>query len=712
MELTVRHFIPGRVRLHVPSLGRRRSLAEASLKWLRARDGIRSARINYDCACLIVEYDVAHEALLRAVIGRLRLMSIAELRSLVIPTDLGDDVPSERASGRLDESQSLLRRVPLALPTLSVALAFSANPIIRAINLPLMLWNAYPIALRAWRVWQRERRLNVDFLDTLAVAASLAQGNPMAGAIVTWLIKLGDWIRDLTAAGSRRAIRELLEFQVKTAWVIRDGALVSIPSSELAVGDEVVVHHGGVIPIDGEIIAGQALIDQKTITGEGLPVTRGKGDAAFAATVVRDGHLTIRATRVGADTTAGQIVRLVESAPIGDTRMQNHAERLADRLVVPELVLATGAAVVSGDFDRFLSLVIVDYGTGIRVAAPTAVLASMTHAARTGIIIKSGRHLERLAEVDTVVFDKTGTLTHGTPAVLDVLTYQDHITPGHLLGLAAAAETKLQHPVAEALRIKAKDLAVNIPPCDEARYRVGLGVEGQVNGYYLHVGNERFMRQSDICVSKTANDRCALDEQGYSCVYIAVDGAVAGMVPYSDEIRAESRSVLHRLRNMGVKNSVMLTGDNAVVARAVGRRLGLTRHFSDMLPADKADAIQELQRAGNVVAMVGDGINDSPALSYADVGIAMKHGAEVAHESAHVVLMEDSLWKLVKAVEISQGAVRLIKQNYAIVAGMNTLALALALSGGLITPTMTALISNGSAIVATLNGLRPILRYR
>jgi heavy metal translocating P-type ATPase len=712
MELTIRHFIPGRVRLHVPSLGRRRSLAEASLKWLRARDGIRSARINYDCACLIVEYDVAHEALLRAVIGRLRLMSIAELRSLVIPTDLGDDAPNERASGRLDEGQSLLRRVPLALPTLSVALAFSANPIIRAINLPLMLWNAYPIALRAWRVWQRERRLNVDFLDTLAVAASLAQGNPMAGAIVTWLIKLGDWIRDLTAAGSRRAIRELLEFQVKTAWVIRDGALVSVPSSELAVGDEVVVHHGGVIPIDGEIIAGQALIDQKTITGEGLPVTRGKGDAAFAATLVRDGHLTIRATRVGADTTAGQIVRLVESAPIGDTRMQNHAERLADRLVVPELVLATGAAVVSGDFDRFLSLVIVDYGTGIRVAAPTAVLASMTHAARTGIIIKSGRHLERLAEVDTVVFDKTGTLTHGTPAVLDVLTYQDHITPGHLLGLAAAAETKLQHPVAEALRIKAKDLAVNIPPCEEARYRVGLGVEGQVNGYYLHVGNERFMRQSDICVSKTANDRCALDEQGYSCVYIAVDGAVAGMVPYSDEIRAESRSVLHRLRSMGVKNSVMLTGDNAVVARAVGRRLGLTCHFSDMLPADKADAIQELQRAGNVVAMVGDGINDSPALSYADVGIAMKHGAEVAHESAHVVLMEDSLWKLVKAVEISQGAVRLIKQNYAIVAGMNTLALALALPGGLITPTMTALISNGSAIVATLNGLRPILRYR
>ena len=497
MELAIRHFIPGRVRLHVPSICRRRSLAEASAAWLRGVPGIKSVRINYDCACFVIEYDVAQEALLRTMIGRLRLMSHADLRALVAPAESADDRPATSANGGdLDATRSLLRRVPLALPTLSVALAFGLNPIFRAINLPLMLWNAYPIALRAWRVWQREGRLNVDFLDTLAVAASLAQGNPMTGAIVTWLITLGDWIRDLTAAGSRRAIRELLEFQVKTAWVVRDGAVVSIPSAELAAGDNVVVYPGAMIPVDGDVIDGSALIDQKTITGEGLPVVRGRGEPVYAATVVREGQLTILATRVGADTTAGQIVRRVESAPIGDTRMQNHAERLADRLVVPELVLASGAAILSADFDRFLSLVIVDYGTGIRVAAPTAVLSSMTHAARAGIIIKSGRHLERLAEVDTMIFDKTGTLTHGSPAVLDILTYQNQITGAQLLGLAAAAETQLQHPVAQALRTKAKELAVNIPPCDETQYRIGLGVEGQVNGYYLHVGNERFMQRS------------------------------------------------------------------------------------------------------------------------------------------------------------------------------------------------------------------------
>jgi len=711
MDFSIRHFVPGRIRLHVPTLCKRRALADAAVTWLCAQGGIKRARLNYDCATLVIEYDVAYEVPLRASIGRLSVMSLDELRKIVAPHQ---SISEQKRQAALTPAAPppLWRRVPLSLPTLSLLMAFSVNPVVVGLNMPLMLWNACPIALRAWRVWRRESRLNVDFLDTLAIAASLAQGNPMAGAIVTWLIKLGDWIRDLTAAGSRRAISELLEFQAKSAWVIRGGIVTAIPASELAIGDEVVVYPGELIPVDGEIIDGHAMIDQKTITGEGLPVTRGTGEAVFAATVIRDGQLTIRAVRVGETTTAGQIARLVESAPIGDTRMQNHAERLADRLVLPTLGLAVGTAAVTGDFNRFLSLVIVDYGTGIRVAAPTSVLASMTHAARAGIIIKSGGHMERLAEVDTVIFDKTGTLTHGTPEVVDVIKYENSITGRHLIGLAAAAETRLNHPVAQALRVKAAELGANIPYCEETKYRIGLGVEGQVNGYYLHVGNERFMRQSDISVRAAATDRSAFDSQGCSCIYIAVDGTLAGLVPYTDKIRPESRAVVQRLHAIGIRNSVMLTGDNPVVARAVGARLGLSRQFADMLPADKAEVIQSFQRNGNVVAMVGDGINDSPALSFADVGIAMKHGAEVARESADVVLMEDSLWKLVKAVEISRGAVSLIKQNYAIVAGLNTLALALALPGGLISPQITALISNGSAIIASVNGIRPMLRYQ
>jgi P-type E1-E2 ATPase len=305
-----------------------------------------------------------------------------------------------------------------------------------------------------------------------------------------------------------------------------------------------------------------------------------------------------------------------------DTRMQNHAERFADRLVLPTLGLAVSTALLTRDFNRFLSLVIIDYSTGIRVAAPTAVLASMTNAAHNGVLIKSGSHMEKLAEVDTIVFDKTGTLSHGIPHVVEVLSYEELIKPDHLLALAVAAETHLHHPVAEALRKKSREMNVQPPPCDESLYRTGLGVEGCVNGYYMHVGNERFLRQSDIKVEHAGADRAAINERGCSSLYIAVDGKLAGLVAYEDRIRPESRQVIETLYGMGIRDTIMMTGDNTAVADAVGQRLGLTRQITNMLPSDKAEVIRQLQRDGRLVAVVGDGINDSPALSFADVGVA------------------------------------------------------------------------------------------
>jgi heavy metal translocating P-type ATPase len=706
MQFVVRHRIPGRVRLHISLLSQRTPLSESIAAWFGSQAGVEHVRINYACASVIVEYDRDRPEVWAHILFHLEYMSLEALRALVSQPGAQ---PAPKAAPLVPASQ----RWPLAWPTVSLALSFSANPFALLANIPLLLWNALPIGKRAWRVWSRERRLNVDFLDVLAISASIAQGSVVTGAIITWLVRLGDWIRDLTAAGSKRAVSELLEFQTKTAWLLKDGQVVSIPTSQVVAGDALVIHPGEMIPVDGEVIDGRATIDQKTITGEGLPVTRAAGELVFAATVIREGQITVRAMRVGSETAAAQIVQLVEAAPVGETRMQNHAEKFADRLVLPTLALATGTALVTADFNRFLSLVIVDYGTGIRVAAPTSVLSSMTHAARMGIIIKSGHHMERLAEVDTIVFDKTGTLTQGVPALGDVLSYNHRsFPPRTLLGLAASAEARLHHPVAEAICTRSRELEVEVPLCKEAHYRIGLGVEARINGYYLHVGSERFLRQNDIGVEHGASDQSDLNERGYSSLYVAVDGALIGLIPYADQIRPESRGVVQTLRNLGIRNSIMLTGDNAVVARAVGHRLGLSRQYADTLPADKAEIIQELKRQGHVVAMVGDGINDSPALTYADVGIAMKHGAEVTHESAHVVLMEDSLWKLVAAVEISRGAVGLIKQNYAIVAVLNTIALGLALPGGLISPTVTALISNGSAVLASLNGIRPILRYQ
>jgi Cu2+-exporting ATPase len=714
MEFTVRHSIPGRLRLYVPALYRQSSFSRSAIVWLEKQSGIKTVRVNHACASLIIEFDQGASQALSALLFYLSSADLEQIRSLIGQGADGDENNAGLLGRRAVAATppELPGRWPLVLPTLSLALSFSLHPAVVALNAPLMLWNAFPIAQRAWRAWTREGRLNVDFLDVLAVSASIGQGRLLAGAVITWVICLGDWIRDLTGAGSRRAMSGLLEFQAKAAWVASDGTIVSIPSSQLKVGDTIIVYPGEMIPADGDILRGDASIDQKTITGENLPIIRAEGDAVFAGTVIHEGQIAFRASRVGSQTIAGQIAELVDAAPVEDTRMQNHAERFADRLVLPTLALATGTAFLARDLNRFLSLVIVDYGTGIRVAAPTAVLSSMTRAARAGIIIKSGRHMERLAEADTIVFDKTGTLTHGVPAVIDIISYQRGMSPNHLLALAAAAEARLRHPVAEALRAKARELSLEIPCCDETRLSVGLGVQGQVNGYYLHVGSERFLRQSDIRINPISTERAAFDQRGYSCLYIAIDGVFAGLIPYADQIRPESPSVIRTLRVMGMRNIIMLTGDNAVVARGIAERLGLTRQYADMLPADKAEVIQDLRRDGNIVAMVGDGLNDSPALSYADVGIAMKHGAEVAQESAHVVLLEDSLWKVITAVEISRGAVRLIKQNYGIVATLNTaaLALVLALPSGSIAPVITAMISNGSAILASLNGMRPLLR--
>ncbi len=716
MLAEVRHFFPGRVRLFVPALFRSNEAPDRIVMHLLPADSVQRIRINRNCCSIVIEYDHNRPGILADLVNRLHharsLEALISSAALTAANGNGHALAPIPATETVPASQHTHPRLPLALPTASLILSFFVGPAVVAINTPLMLWNARPIGRRAWRVLRHERRLNVDFLDALAITVSMAHGAFLTAGIIVWLVRLGDWIRDLTAARSKRAVGELLEYQKKMAWVLKGGAVHAIPVALLAVDDVVVAHSGEMIPVDGEILTGNGTLDQKTITGESLPVLRGPGEAVYAATGLREGYLTIRATRVGNETTAAQIVHLVESAPVGETRIQNHAERFADRLVGPTLTLAAGMGIGFADINRFTSLVIVDYGTGIRVAAPTSVLASMTHAARQGILIKSGAHLEKLAEVDTIVFDKTGTLTAGIPHVHDVITYKPKNFPVRkILSLAAAAEARLQHPVAEAIRARTEHDEIEVPDCNEVNYRIGFGVEAQVNGYHLHLGSERFLRENSIATKKASSDQHLLNENGCSSLLLAIDGQLVGLIPYSDRVRPESRDVVGILHNLKIKDTIMLTGDNGTVARAVATRLGLSRHVADTLPADKAEYVQQLRREGRIVAMVGDGINDSPALSFADVGIAMKHGAQVAHESANIVLMEDNLWKLVKAIEISRDGVALIRQNYKIVAIMNTLALALALPGGLITPQMTAVLSNGSAIIASLNAVRPTLRY-
>jgi Cu2+-exporting ATPase len=355
------------------------------------------------------------------------------------------------------------------------------------------------------------------------------------------------------------------------------------------------------------------------------------------------------------------------------------------------------------------SVLIIDYGTGIRVAAPTTVLASMTQSARRGILIKGGRYLEKLAEVDAIVFDKTGTLTTGAPKIVDVIPYSSGTSPERVLQLAAAAELRLGHPVAHAIVNAAKSRQLAIPERDGSHYSIGLGVQAIVNGDQIHVGKLRYMEQQRVNFNgKIRPELQRIENEIGSPLCVARNGKIIGLLAYSDPIRDEAAGVIAALRARGIKDILIVTGDSTVVAQRVSSSLGVSRVVADVFPAQKVTVVKELQEAGRKVAFIGDGINDSPALSQADVGISVSSSVDVAQDTSNVQLLRGSLWKVPLAIDISREAVELIRQNWKIISIPNAVAMGLAFFG-LLGPGAATLISNGSAIVAEANALRPLL---
>jgi Cu2+-exporting ATPase len=565
-----------------------------------------------------------------------------------------------------------------------------------------------PIFQRAYQSVVEKGRLNVDVLDAAATTVLAAQAHLQTAASMVWLVSLGDVIRDVTMRQSERAIDELVGKRQHTAWVLHDGKKVRVPVAQIKEGDQVVIYPGELVPIDGTVISGTATIDQKILTGESMPVEKQPGQPVFAATVVREGKLYVRATKVGKQTAAAHIVKLVRNAPTRDTRAQNYAERFADDLVPFSLVGAGAVYAATANVGAAASLLIVDYGTGIRVSAPTTVLSSMTGAARRGILVKGGRYLELLSQVDTVVFDKTGTLSVGTPDVVDIRAYGGDVTEETVLALAAAAEARLSHPIADAIVQTARRRGIRIPERGASHYRIGLGIDAKVHGRTVLVGCRRWMDLHGVPDDPAAADVARIHEQAATPVYVARDGKLIGLIVYEDPVRPESADVVASLKAAGVRDIVMLTGDHPAVARRVAERLGITRYEADLMPERKLEIVKGLQAEGRVVAVVGDGINDSPALAQADVGIAVKGGTDVARETAGVVLLEGNLLKIADAIALSRQAMGLIDQNWNLVLYPNTAAILLSLLG-MIGPVGATLISNGSAIAACLNALRPLM---
>ena len=690
MEYQVVHEIPGRVRLRLtdPALvnGRATSLGA----YLAARPGVRSVRFNANAQSVVLSYDDGCGDDVLATLADVSLEQLGE---------------EEEPAGAPEPGWSWTSTTNFGLASAAAVLGMMTNSLLTG---GLVAAAALPIFQRALESLREKGKLNVDVLDAAATGVLAAQGSIGTAAAMVWLVSLGDFIRDLTVHQSRRAVESLFDGNRGSAWVVRDGRKIRVAIDELREGDEVVVYPGELVPVDGTVLAGRALVDQKMLTGESIPVEKEEGATVYAATVVSDGKLYLRATKVGAETVASKIVQSVREAPVRQTRIQNYAEQFADRLVPWSVAGAGGALAVTGTADMAAGLLIIDYGTGIRVAAPTTVLASIARAARRGILIKGGRHLERLAEVDAVVFDKTGTLSVGTPELVALDSVADDVGPDTVLVLAAAAEARLSHPVARAIARAAQLRGLAVPERESSRYAVGLGVEASIAGGVVHVGSERFMELHGVDVAPARERLEWIAGQPVSPLFVARDGRLVGVLVYADPIRPEAAAVVRALRDRGIARIVMVTGDQPAVAARVAREIDVDVYVGGAFPEQKVEIVRALQRAGRTVAVVGDGINDSPALAQADVGIAVRGGTDIAREAAHVALLEGNLSKLVQAFDIARDSMRLIRQNWDMLVYPNSAAIVLSVLQ-LIGPVGATLISNGSAIAASVNALRPLL---
>ncbi len=700
------HWIPGRFRIRIPRLHEDEEYTNKLKYVLDTVESITGVEINTQASSLVVSYNNQPTTTIAIATFQERLFSaIQEASEVEIPltwTEKGE----KKANNEVDFVERLA--FPVAGLVLSVG-AMVGLPIPGFVIAGVVFVGAIPVFKRAWEAIQQERQLTIDFLDGLAISLHTVTGHYFAPSFMLGLVEGGEAIRDMTARGSERASLDLLDCLGKTAIVERDGQEMEIAVKDIVQGDHVILYPGDQIPVDGIILRGTGIVDQCKLTGESIPVTKREGDEVLASTLLVDGHMCVLTERTGNNTRAGVIVNLMQAAPVHDTRVENYAATVANQAVVPTLLIGTGVGIFSGDLSRAIALLTLDFGTGIRVSVPTTILSALTYSARNGVFIRSGRAIEILARIETVVFDKTGTLTVGHAGVNDIKIIDSRFTKDEVLCLAATAEQGLTHPIAEAIVHHAKDKGVILKECEEWEYKVGLGAAAKIDGMQIIVGSPRFMNQENIDLEEFDRLCPEAKSSGQSLVYVAGDGNLLGVIMYSDPPREESKDVIEELKSMGI-TPYMLSGDVTRVAKAVANNLGMDPNniYAEAFPEKKVEVVKGLHDSGKTVAFCGDGINDSAALAYADVSISFAGATDIARETADVVLMEDDLRGLIMAIKVARQAMDIIWQNTAIVAIPNLGAL---LSGIVfaLDPILAVVINNGTAILAELNGLRPLM---
>ena len=686
MNATILHESRGRIRFRLRQ--KQMTLAQADLleAWLQGKSWTRQVTVHERTCAVILYYDGDRQTVLEAI----RQFSWQEAeRTTSLPAH------STRALNREFEEKLVTKVVCKAACTL-----FLPSPL----RIARILWHMIPFVRRGLHCLLR-RRIKVELLDALSISISACRRDFGTAGMVMFLLEVGELLEEWTRKKSVADLARCMSLNVDRVWLRTAQGEVLVPVSQIQPGDAVVVRAGGIVPVDGLVLEGEVTVNQASLTGESIPVPKRPGGAVYAGTVVEEGECVLEVKQASGQSRYDQIVHMIEQSEQMKSEAESKAANLADKLVPYTFAGSLISFALTRNVARALSVLMVDFSCALKLAMPLAVLSAMREAGRAHITVKGGKFLEAVAAADTIVFDKTGTLTHACPRVAQVVPFGTK-EEAEMLRLAACLEEHFPHSMANAVVEEAKRRGLRHEEYhSKVEYLVAHGIASTVDGERVLIGSAHFIFEDEGCViPEGEQERFDALPPEYSHLYLAVGGQLAAVICISDPLREEAKEVLSTLRALGVTNTVMLTGDSYRTAAAIAAQVGVDDFRAGVLPADKAEYVARLRREGHTVLMVGDGINDSPALSEADAGIAISDGAAIAREIADITIAADSLWELVELRQIAMALMARIHSNYRFVIGFNGALIALGVAG-VLPPATSATLHNLSTLGVSLRSM-------
>lgn len=690
MKCTILHEGKGRMRVHVENVRMTLHRADVLEAYLNHNDAIVHAAVYERTGDVVITYTGRRSAAIAVLAGY--KFDVAEYDALVTSADSRrlnreyQDKMFDLVAGRC------LRKLFLPAP---LDVAYTA---FRSIH---FLWKGVRCVL--------SRRLEVEVLDALSIGVSLLRGDFGTAGSVMFLLNLGSLLEEWTRKKSLDDLARSMALNVDKVWVRSQGTEVLVPLTKVRSGDEVVVRSGNMIPLDGTVLEGEAMVNQAALTGEAMPVRKAEGSTLYAGTVVEEGECVFIAKAEGGSNRYDKIVAMIEESEKLKSSTENRALVLADKLVPWCLGATVVTYLLTRNATRAISCLMVDFSCALKLSMPLAVLSAMRECGSYHITVKGGKYLEALSQADTIVFDKTGTLTRATPQVVEVVPFSG-CNEREVLQLAACLEEHFPHSMANAVVRAAKERGISHEEMhSEVEYIVAHGIASRVGGERVVIGSHHFVFEDEKCTIPTAEQQKfdAL-KPAYSHLYMAASGQLVGVICISDPLRPEAAAVLNGLRALGIRNTVMMTGDSERTAAAIAKQVGVDRFFAEVLPEDKANFVQQAKAEGHTVVMIGDGINDSPALSAADIGIAINSGAAIAREIADVTIKADSLEELVALKAIANSLQKRVHANYRFVLTFNSALIALG-ALGILQPASSAMLHNLSTIGISLKSMTNLL---